>query len=180
MTPQNVYRPCLHVRVSVCLLIPQVKVRPSTPSVSRQFVISKNLFEFGPVLAGRDPTGYQDNKYPDHTARLRITNNGLFPARVELGLQSAVSSTPRDGKKAAPPAGAKGDKGKGGAGEGPFILSHTELDLAIDETQEITLYAFPGQVRTGQDRTRRGVSASDYAALKHALDLPMRDESVSP
>ncbi len=31
--------------------------------------------------------------------------------------------------------------------DGVFVLSHDRLELGVDETQEITLYAFPLQVR---------------------------------
>ncbi len=37
----------------------QAKVRPSTPNVARQFIINKNCFEFGPLLIGKDATGFR-------------------------------------------------------------------------------------------------------------------------
>ncbi len=71
--PRPSPKPCPHA---------QVKQRPPTPSISRQYVAARNMFEFGPLLLGKDPAGYAEGKHPDNTARLRITNNGLFPAQV--------------------------------------------------------------------------------------------------
>jgi len=41
-----------------CASLPlQVKARPATPSISKQFVVSDSKFEFGPLLVGKDATG---------------------------------------------------------------------------------------------------------------------------
>jgi hypothetical protein len=50
--------------------------------------VPSSMFEFGPLLAGRDRTGYQTGCYPEHTAKFRITNNGLFKARADFWLKS--------------------------------------------------------------------------------------------
>jgi hydrocephalus-inducing protein len=67
------YRSGVHHTLGSCV---QAKARPSTPSVSRQFIISKGVFEFGPLLIGKDPTGYDTGAHPANTAKFRITNNG--------------------------------------------------------------------------------------------------------
>jgi hypothetical protein len=64
------------------------KVRPSTPNVKQQYIMPSSMFEFGPLLAGRDRTGYQTGCYPEHTAKFRITNNGLFKAHADFWLKS--------------------------------------------------------------------------------------------
>lgn len=64
------------------------KVRPSTPNVKQQFILPNSAFEFGPLLCGRDRTGYLTGAYPDHTAKFRITNNGLFRAHADFWLKS--------------------------------------------------------------------------------------------
>lgn len=127
----------------------KVKARPSTPSVARQFVVSKNQFEFGPLLMGKDTTGYDTGAHPDNTAKMRITNNGLFDLHVDFVLKT--KSEPVDPKAKKPAAKAGADKGKGaGKGapagaqlDGVFVLSPASMDLKIDETQELTVYAFP-------------------------------------
>jgi hypothetical protein len=63
------------------------KARPSTPNVKQQFMLPSNVFEFGPVLASRDRAANPDG-HPDHTAKFRITNNGLFPLHADLWLKS--------------------------------------------------------------------------------------------
>jgi hypothetical protein len=64
------------------------KVRPSTPNVKQQFILPSSVFEFGPLLAGRDRAGYLTGCYPEHTAKFRITNSGLFPAHADFWLKS--------------------------------------------------------------------------------------------
>lgn len=66
------------------------------------------MFEFGPLLAGRDRANYQTGCYPEHTAKFRITNNGLFRAHANFWLKSegpgadpAHGSAPAETKKKA-------------------------------------------------------------------------------
>lgn len=133
----------------------QVKARPSTPSVARQFVVSKNVFEFGPLLLGKDATGYDAGAHPDNTAKMRITNNGLFDLHVDFVLKS--KDQPADAKGAKKPAAkpaAKGGKGQA-AGlqlDDVFVLSPASLDLKVDETQELTVYGFPVEVGADQQQ----------------------------
>ncbi len=139
----------------------KVKARPSTPLIARQFVISKNMFEFGPLLMNKDPKGYLEGLHPDNTAKLRITNNGLFDLHVDFSLKSkappeAGSAAAAKGGKSTPPAGAK----KPAAGsvpasgvilDGVFQIHPPFLDLKVDETQELTLYAFPTEQAVVED-----------------------------
>ncbi len=99
------------------------RVRPSTPSVSRQYIQASGTFEFGPLLAGKDRSVYLSGANPEHAAAFRITNNGKFDLRAEFWLKSqgpepptvAVDAKGPAGKKAAP--GAKGAE-VAGAGKG--------------------------------------------------------------
>ena len=66
------------------------KVKAKVASaVSRQFVISRQMFEFGPLLAGKDKGGYEEGKHPENSALFRITNCGLFEANVDISLRSS-------------------------------------------------------------------------------------------
>ncbi|KAJ9512718.1 hypothetical protein QJQ45_019009 [Haematococcus lacustris] len=129
----------------------KVKARPPSPSVSRQFIVSKGLFEFGPLLVGKDITGYDTGAHPANTAKFRITNNGLFDLTAEFQLQSQIAAREAaedsKGKKGAKPTSAKPDaKGKGKAGpeqESVFMVAPLSLALKVDETQDVTVYAFP-------------------------------------
>lgn len=78
------------------------KIRPSTPNVKQQFIVPSSMFEFGPLLAGRDRTGYLTGCYPEHTAKFRITNSGLFPVHADFWLKSegpAAEGASADSKK---------------------------------------------------------------------------------
>ncbi|EFJ42226.1 hypothetical protein VOLCADRAFT_67248 [Volvox carteri f. nagariensis] len=90
----------------------KVKARPQTPLIRSQYIISRGVFEFGPLLHSKDATGYLEGAHPDNTARIRITNNGLFDNHVEFMLNV-------------------------------FLLHPQSLDLKVDETQELVVYAFP-------------------------------------
>jgi hypothetical protein len=87
----------------------------------------------------------------------------LFDLHVDFFIKSREPEPGADGKggakgagKAAPAAkptspkpGSKDDKGgkkPGLALDGVFVLSPVSLDLKIDETQEVTVYAFPTEV----------------------------------
>lgn len=63
------------------------KARPSTPQVKQQYILPTSVFDFGPVLAGRDRASNPEG-HPDHTAKFRITNNGLFALHAEFWLKS--------------------------------------------------------------------------------------------
>ncbi|KAG2489301.1 hypothetical protein HYH03_012133 [Edaphochlamys debaryana] len=147
----------------------KVKARPQTPLIRGQYIISKGVFEFGPLLHSKDATGYLEGAHPDNTARIRITNNGLFDNHVEFSLKSveqkraeeeAAAAAGKGGKPGAKkpepkkPDPKKADpkaKGKGGPETPPpgltldnvFTLHPTSLDLKVDETQELCVYGFP-------------------------------------
>ncbi|KXZ49496.1 hypothetical protein GPECTOR_21g722 [Gonium pectorale] len=146
----------------------KVKTRPQTPTIRGQYIISKNVFEFGPLLHSKDPVGYLEGAHPDNTARLRITNNGMFDNHVEFSLKSmdikkaeeaaaaAAAAAPGSGrkkvepKKPEPKKDPKKDKSKAGDTPHPslvldnvFVFHPTSLDLKVDETQELCVYAFP-------------------------------------
>ena len=99
------------------------KVKAKVASaVSRQFVISRQMFEFGPLLAGKDKGGYEEGKHPENSALFRITNCGLFEANVDISLRSS-----------------SGENAEGS----PFIVEPASMSLKVDETQDLSVYAFP-------------------------------------
>jgi hypothetical protein len=51
-------------------------------------MLASSVFEFGPLLCGRDRPAHLDSAHPDHTARFRITNNGLFALHADFWLKS--------------------------------------------------------------------------------------------
>lgn len=63
----------------------KVKARPQTPTIARQFIISKNLFEFGPLLMNKDTTGETSNHALNHNcATLMLHQVGTGPADLML------------------------------------------------------------------------------------------------
>lgn len=143
------------------------KARPATPRISRQFMPDTSTFEFGPLLAGKDRSGGAAavlGRHPDHAAKLRITNSGLFGAQAEFWLKSQGSAPPGD--SAAAPAGSDRPRSgakrgssitatsKGGAAalaaaaaatalKGPFMLHPTSMELGIGESRELAVVALP-------------------------------------
>jgi hypothetical protein len=60
----------------------KTKTRPPSARISRQYVISKSTFEFGPLLKGLAEQPVMDGQYPTNMEKFRITNNGLFDTKV--------------------------------------------------------------------------------------------------
>ena len=79
------------------------------------------VFDFGPLLAGRNKEGYLDGKHPEHTAQFRITNNGLFDLKASFWLKSTVKK--------------EGELGLAETNE--FIVRPATMGLKVDETQDL-------------------------------------------
>ena len=101
------------------------KARPAAVPdcyISKHYISQETKYEFGPLLIGKLP----DKKNVDTVKKtngenFRITNNGLYPINIEFALRSCIGSD----KKSA------------------FIFEPESMKLAIDETREITVWAFP-------------------------------------
>lgn len=115
------------------------KTRPTQQPESllaKTFVVSENAFDFGPLLIKKDP----ELRASDATMRqvnssvLRITNNGKYKVEAAFTLGSTL---PAD---------------EGGSGEkSPFILEPDTMELEVDETKQLTVFAFPEQARLYKD-----------------------------
>jgi hydrocephalus-inducing protein len=107
------------------------KSRPAAPPdsyLSKCYIINDNLFDFGPLLINKDP----EKRNTDETIKnmnscvFRITNNGKYDLQGAFTLRSTLPVE------------------EGGTGEkSPFILDPDNMDLKIDETKNLTVYAFP-------------------------------------
>ncbi|CAG9464033.1 unnamed protein product [Pedinophyceae sp. YPF-701] len=121
------------------------KARPALAHISKQYIVSENVFDFGPLLLGLDKKGLDfagiAEKFPGNIAGLRITNNGLFP----LSATFALASTGKD--------------------EGPvFSISPTAMDLEVGETRELQVAAFPNP--------KDGTEPARDAVVVHVQDNP--------
>ena len=70
------------------------KVRPPQPPesyISKAFVQSENVFEFGPLLIGKNPNNRQDPAIKNiNSTTFRISNQGKFDCELEFALMSSV------------------------------------------------------------------------------------------
>eukprot|EP00898_Chlorokybus_atmophyticus_P005824 jgi/Chlat1/6242/Chrsp44S05765 len=116
----------------------KVKVRPASAAISKQYVVSKGVFDFGPLLAGkllppsraqtpskaaRDssaaaaaaaaalPSQLPEAQVAENRDRFRITNNGLFDVKAELYFKNQ-----REQQGEAPQGAKEGAKGGPAAG----------------------------------------------------------------
>lgn len=107
------------------------KTRPTQQPeslLSKTFVVSENTFDFGPLLIKKDP----ELRHTDETMRqvnasvLQITNNGKYKVEVAFTPKSTLQAD------------------EGGSGEkSPFILEPESMELEVDETKHLTVFAFP-------------------------------------
>jgi len=103
------------------LYLQQKKVRPATEPdsfLAKTFITSENVFDFGPLLIGKDP-----EKRDDEAVRringtfFQITNNGKYDLEANFVLKSTLPAE------------------EGGPNEkSPFIIDPPEAKLKVDET----------------------------------------------
>ncbi|RYY33628.1 hypothetical protein EON62_04055, partial [archaeon] len=67
----------------------RVKTRADTAVVNRKFVLSRNTYEFGPLVAGRVRSERSVSQLQSHCDKWRITNNGLFPTTITLSIPTS-------------------------------------------------------------------------------------------
>eukprot|EP00854_Cymbomonas_tetramitiformis_P000766 gene766-1240_t len=111
----------------------KVRQRPMSANVQRQYIISRGVFEFGPLLVGKSRENILDDQHPENKDMFRITNNGLFDCHVEFSFK-----------------GLGGTAGENGTST-VFHLDPMEMDLAVEETQDLTIYAMPNNVGMVED-----------------------------
>jgi hydrocephalus-inducing protein len=104
--------------------------------LTKCFVVSENAFDFGPLLIGKD----SEKRNTDETVKrvnssiFQISNNGKYDLHATFTLRSSLPLE------------------EGGTGEkSPFILEPDTMDLKMDETKHLTVYAFPDQAKLYKD-----------------------------
>ena len=123
--------------------------KEAAAAVRRQYVTSRKRFEFGPLLVGVPPPAPSsgEDEAPvvppaEHSAQLRLTNNGAFPLSAQLVMKSAQGA-------AAVPKTPPKSKGKAAAADAapasatPFYVEPAQLHLAEGETAEVTVWCCP-------------------------------------
>ena len=105
----------------------QLKTKTSPQAiVHKHFIQSTKVYEFGPLLAGRNRDGYQDLKHHEHFEKLHIQNSGLLPALVDFTFQKDTA-------------------------QACYVLSPTTMSLKPGETQDLTVWAYPKAVGVYDD-----------------------------
>ena len=126
----------------------KTKTRPASPDVRRQFVVNRGVFDFGALLAGKAKGEVLEGKFPDNMEKFRITNNGLFDLKVDFSLRGPKKPTSEE-------AGEDGKTAEAAepepAGEPVFGFDPPSMELKVDETQDLTVYAFPPAVGFVED-----------------------------
>jgi hydrocephalus-inducing protein len=106
--------------------------------VSKCFVQSENVFEFGPLLIKKDPETRTDVAVANMNGSFfQITNNGKYSLDATFTLRSSL------------PVEEGGPEGKS-----PFILEPSECQLAVDgdaATCNLKVFAFPEEDREYTD-----------------------------
>ena len=103
------------------------------PIVNKQYVVSEQAFEFGPLISGRtlkEDSEEVDSGVPDHCGKFRITNCGLFDLDVDFKFKTEVES---------------------GKPSTTFSLKPDKMHLAIDETKDLSVFALPAEVEKYED-----------------------------
>jgi hypothetical protein len=70
--------------------------------LSRKFIVSENLFDFGPLLINKqiDSLGDTDNKNKNTNSDVfRIINTGRFDCELEIGFSSSALENQSEDKK---------------------------------------------------------------------------------
>ena len=102
------------------------KQRPDGGFVQRRYVITRQTFEFGPLLVGKTREGYDEGKCDDSKSVFLITNNGLFPLNIDFTFLNDFENK-------------------------CFVLEPPSMALDIDERKNLTVWAFPPEEELYED-----------------------------
>jgi hydrocephalus-inducing protein len=145
----------------------RIKTKKPNTIVKKQFIADQNVFDFGPLMVGRDAG--QASRHDRATMKVfaetfRITNTGLFATRVDFSLRGQMSerpptapatgTTPRPGtgedkKKPAAPVAAPAAAEP--AATPAFVFEPEFIELGLDEVKDVTVWAFPSTIGVVED-----------------------------
>lgn len=120
----------------------QKRMRPAAPPesyLSKCFISNEGVFDFGPLLIGKDP----EKRDPENenskvlaeanSSQYRITNNGKYDLQVKFALESTqVTDEPQP--------------------KSPFILDPEIMELKVEETKNLTVWCFPEEDKLYEDK----------------------------
>ncbi|GMH58813.1 hypothetical protein TrST_g5240 [Triparma strigata] len=120
----------------------RVKTRLETaPPVSKRFVMSREIYEFGPLLSWKEDSLREPAKedadektqalvsmaLDTNSENFRISNNGSFPAVIDFLFDSGRAEEPNDSV-------------------GKFFVDPAHVELAEGDTADVRVWAFPSEV----------------------------------
>ena len=117
--------------------------------VCKKFVVSRNMFEFGPLLVGKDKTGRDADAMRTNGDCFRISNDGPFTAKVNFSFlegragAASVAAGPTEGDEGAEAAAAAAPAAKSGKPSDVFVVEPAALELEPGETKELAVWAYP-------------------------------------
>lgn len=120
----------------------QKRLRPSSPPESylqKCFVVNENVFDFGPLLIGKDAEKRNDGSdlsamlLSSNSSQFRISNNGKYDMQVTFALESTLTSDKPQGKT-------------------PFFFEPESMTLKVEETQNLTVWCFPDENKEYNDK----------------------------
>jgi hydrocephalus-inducing protein len=106
------------------------KARPANPPesyISKAFIQSESLYEFGPLLIGKNPDKKTEKDIISvNSTTFRLSNQGSYPAELQFALMSSITEGNPEYKK------------------GIFTISEEKLSLGVnDPPREIRVWALP-------------------------------------
>ncbi|XP_034444093.1 hydrocephalus-inducing protein homolog [Hippoglossus hippoglossus] len=102
------------------------KVPQMEEGVQKSYVVKPGYFEFGPLLCSKTRDRYKENRYPENTEKLVIHNNSGLEVEVEFQFQQDKHAS-------------------------TFLLDPPTMTLQPDQTQELTVWAYPTKVAQMND-----------------------------
>lgn len=112
-------------------------MRPSNPPesyVQKIFIVNEGLFDFGPLLIGKDAEKRNEDERikKANSYEFRISNSGKYNLNVKFAKESNLASDEPV--------------------KSPFMFSPESMDLKVEETQNLIVWCFPEEDKVYQDK----------------------------
>jgi hydrocephalus-inducing protein len=117
------------------VFLTQKRLRPPTAPesyLSKCYINSEGTFDFGPLLIKKDPEKRATDIAKPNSTFFQITNNGKYKLDATFVLRSSLPGEERLPSDE----GILPDKS-------PFIMDPEDMSLAVGETKNLNVYAFP-------------------------------------
>ncbi|KAJ7536387.1 hypothetical protein O6H91_12G067600 [Diphasiastrum complanatum] len=113
----------------------------SSSTIKRQKrpLLSEGILDFGPLPVGKSSEGFPDLPGSQHCIKVEIQNTGVFDLHAEIELIYSSDTIPQLSKNQAKRQERKNIK------QSPFLFHPELMDLKVEETQDLNIYAYPNQ-----------------------------------